>query len=401
MTQKVKILNKLGAVVLAYFFGLVIGNIGIFPRLSDDFRMILKDKSSLPIYEVQALFSQGLVSQSDVVANQFAAVQNNLISIVILLAIPLLLFSLEIKKWLKLAKEAILSLALAMASLLIAVFSGHYIYKDLIPESWKVSGMLIGLYTGGTPNLAAISAALEINANTFLLTHTYDMLTGALCLAFLMTIAQRLFNFFLPSFENKHAKMKLDLVAEEGDDIENFTGMLSRNGVIQLVKGSGFASIIVAIGGGISLLVPENSQMVTVVLTITTLGLLFSNFKAVNKIKNTFQLGMYFIIVFSLIVASMGNLHIMFQVEYFHLFSFVVLVLCGSIIIHVFLSYIFKIDSDTTIIIITALAYSPPFVPVVAGALKNKNIIISGLTVGILGYAIGNYLGLAVAYFLR
>lgn len=401
LTQKVKILNKLGAVVLAYFFGLVIGNIGIFPRLSDDFRMILKDKSSLPIHEVQALFSQGLVSQSDVVANQIAAVQNNLISIVILLAIPLLLFSLEIKKWLKLAKEAILSLALAMASLLIAVFSGHYIYKDLIPESWKVSGMLIGLYTGGTPNLAAISAALEINANTFLLTHTYDMLTGALCLAFLMTIAQRLFNFFLPSFENKHAKMKLDLVAEEGDDIENFTGMLSRNGVIQLVKGFGFASIIVAIGGGISLLVPENSQMVTVVLTITTLGLLFSNFKAVNKIKNTFQLGMYFIIVFSLIVASMGNLHIMFQVEYFHLFSFVVLVLCGSIIIHVFLSYIFKIDSDTTIIIITALAYSPPFVPVVAGALKNKNIIISGLTVGILGYALGNYLGLAVAYFLR
>ena len=401
LTQKVKILNKLGAVVLAYFFGLVIGNIGIFPRLSDDFRMILKDKSSLPIHEVQALFSQGLVSQSDVVANQIAAVQNNLISIVILLAIPLLLFSLDIKKWLKLAKEAILSLALAMASLLIAVFSGHYIYKDLIPESWKVSGMLIGLYTGGTPNLAAISAALEINANTFLLTHTYDMLTGALCLAFLMTIAQRLFNFFLPSFENKHAKMKLDLVAEEGDDIENFTGMLSRNGVIQLVKGFGFASIIVAIGGGISLLVPENSQMVTVVLTITTLGLLFSNFKAVNKIKNTFQLGMYFIIVFSLIVASMGNLHIMFQVEYFHLFSFVVLVLCGSIIIHVFLSYIFKIDSDTTIIIITALAYSPPFVPVVAGALKNKNIIISGLTVGILGYALGNYLGLAVAYFLR
>jgi len=122
LTQKVKILNKLGAVVLAYFFGLVIGNIGIFPRLSDDFRMILKDKSSLPIHEVQALFSQGLVSQSDVVANQIAAVQNNLISIVILLAIPLLLFSLEIKKWLKLAKEAILSLALAMASLLIAVF---------------------------------------------------------------------------------------------------------------------------------------------------------------------------------------------------------------------------------------------------------------------------------------
>ena len=32
MTQKVKFLNKLGAVVLAYFFGLLLGNVGILPR---------------------------------------------------------------------------------------------------------------------------------------------------------------------------------------------------------------------------------------------------------------------------------------------------------------------------------------------------------------------------------
>ena len=401
LIQKIRFLNKIGAVVLAYFFGLVLGNVGIFPRMSDDFRLILKDKSSLPGQEATQLFDQGLISQSDIVANQIAGVQNNLFSIVILLAIPLLLFSLDIKKWLKLAKEAMLSLALAMASLLIAVFVGYFIYKDLIAESWKVSGMLIGLYTGGTPNLAAISTALESNANTFLLTHTYDMITGAICLVFLMTVAQRLFNLFLPSFEVKHPKIKADIDLERGEDIENFVGILSRQGVIQLAKGFGFSCIIVAVGGGISLFAPENAQMATVVLSITTLGLLFSNIKAVNKIENTFQLGMYFIIVFSLIVASMGNLHNMFQIEYFHLFSFVVLVLLGSIGIHVFLSYIFKVDSDTTIITITALAMSPPFVPVVAGALKNKNIIISGLTVGILGYAIGNYLGLAIAYFLQ
>ncbi|MFA5817626.1 MAG: hypothetical protein WC865_18650, partial [Bacteroidales bacterium] len=29
----------------------------------------------------------------------------------------------------------------------------------------------------------------------------------------------------------------------------------------------------------------------------------------------------------------------------------------------------------------------------VAGALKNKEVIISGITVGLIGYAIGNYLG--------
>ncbi len=32
---------------------------------------------------------------------------------------------------------------------------------------------------------------------------------------------------------------------------------------------------------------------------------------------------------------------------------------------------------------------------------KNKDVIISGLTVGIIGYAIGNYLGISIAFLLR
>jgi uncharacterized membrane protein len=36
----------------------------------------------------------------------------------------------------------------------------------------------------------------------------------------------------------------------------------------------------------------------------------------------------------------------------------------------------------------------------VAGALKNKEIIITGLTVGIIGYAIGNYIGIALGQYL-
>ena len=49
----------------------------------------------------------------------------------------------------------------------------------------------------------------------------------------------------------------------------------------------------------------------------------------------------------------------------------------------------------------TSLIFSPPFVPVVAAKLKNKEIIISGLTVGIIGYAVGNYLGILIAYALK
>ena len=72
-----------------------------------------------------------------------------------------------------------------------------------------------------------------------------------------------------------------------------------------------------------------------------------------------------------------------------------------SFVFHVILSKIFKVDADTTIIVTTALTMSPPFVPVVAQALKNRYVIISGLIIGIIGYAIGNYLGVFLAYYIK
>ena len=65
------------------------------------------------------------------------------------------------------------------------------------------------------------------------------------------------------------------------------------------------------------------------------------------------------------------------------------------------LSKIFIIDTDTMIITSTALVCSPPFVPVVAGALRNREIVVPGITIGIVGYAIGNYLGFLLSELLK
>jgi len=97
----------------------------------------------------------------------------------------------------------------------------------------------------------------------------------------------------------------------------------------------------------------------------------------------------------------MADFSNIFRIEYLNLFLYVLIAVFGSMLIHVLFSWIFKIDTDTTIITITALSMSPPFVPVVAGALKNKEIIVTGITIGVFGYAIGNYLGIAIAYFLK
>jgi uncharacterized membrane protein len=120
----------------------------------------------------------------------------------------------------------------------------------------------------------------------------------------------------------------------------------------------------------------------------------------VNRVKKTFELGMYFILVFSLVVASMADLR-NFDISSLYLFWYVALAVFGTLVFHILLAKIFRVDADTTIITSVAMVFSPPFVPMMAGALKNRQIVLSGLAVGIIGYAAGNYLGVLIAYLLR
>ena len=109
---------------------------------------------------------------------------------------------------------------------------------------------------------------------------------------------------------------------------------------------------------------------------------------------------MYFIFIFCLVVSSMADLR-NFTLESWPILVYIIICVPGALLVHALLSKIFKVDVDNFLIISVALSMSPPFVPPVAAALKNRHIIIPGLVVGIIGYAIGNYLGVLVAMILR
>ena len=71
------------------------------------------------------------------------------------------------------------------------------------------------------------------------------------------------------------------------------------------------------------------------------------------------------------------------------------------LLLHVALRAIFKIDADTVIITSVAGICSPPLVPMVAAALKNREIVITGVVTGIIGWVEGTYLGIGIAYILH
>jgi uncharacterized membrane protein len=76
------------------------------------------------------------------------------------------------------------------------------------------------------------------------------------------------------------------------------------------------------------------------------------------------------------------------------------LAIFGSLILHVAGSAIFRIDTDTVIITSVAGICSPPFVPMVASALKNRDVILPGVVTGIIGWVIGTYLGIGISTIL-
>jgi uncharacterized membrane protein len=401
MCKRWSFLKKLGSIVLAYGFGLILGSIGILPQGSEAYRLALQGELSFPKSEVEALLAAGTIGENDVYVNTIANVQDNLSSVGVMIAFPLLLFSLNVKRWLKFAKVGFYSMILALISVIAIVTSGYFIFKNVVPDSWKVAGMLIGVYTGGTPNLVSLKVALGVDPNLFLMTSTYDMIVGAITIIFFITAGPRIFRAILPPFKHDIESGSQDVEIEDVESFEDYTGMFRKKRLFPLIKALGVSILIFAVSYGISMFFSKDIQTVIIILSVTTLAILASFINWLNRIEKTFQLGMYFILVFSFAIASMADLKVIFSIGFLGLFAYISYAYFGTLLLHIILSKIFRINADDFLITTTAFVFSPPFVPVVAGALKNKDVIITGITVGIIGYVIGNYLGVGLSYFLK
>lgn len=397
LTQKFSVMNKIGAVLLAYFFGLVIGNSGLI--ISEERETNINEEHIRLAFDGD--MSKDKLNEDELYKLNVLTIQDYFSSISVLLAIPLLLFSSNIKKWLKVAGKTMLSGLLVAIAVVTTVISGYFLFVADLGEGWQVAGLLTGVYTGGTPNMAAIQTALDVNTDLYITVHTYDMLVCIVFILLALTVMQRFGLLFLPKYRYKN-KESIEEQEKQIAELESYEDMLHKRNLVPLLKSFGIAVLILAAGFGMSILFSENDKNSTVaaILTITTLGIVMSLFPSINKMPKTFHLGMYLILIFSLVVASMGDLRTISEISP-KLLYYVIYVVFGITLLNFAFSALFRIDADTTVITMTSLIFSPPFVPVVAAKLKNKEIIISGLTIGIIGYAVGNYLGILIAYALK
>ncbi|MBE7017376.1 MAG: DUF819 family protein [Ruminococcaceae bacterium] len=317
------------------------------------------------------------------------------------IAIPLVLFSANLQALKKLARPALISFILMVISVSVVSSIGFLIFKNTVPDAGKISGMMIGLYTGGTPNLMAIGLALGVPQNTIIHSNTADMIVGGIYFMLLLSVMPKLYRKILPNFDGSHhvADKELEEKLESSfrDEKMNFTFKM----LLKKIPAILLSVLCVLVSLGFSWLVSGNAtNIIFVMIGVSTLGITLSFIRKVRTLPGSYNAGQYLIYVFSVAMGMSFDLSSITTKTLLLLMMFF-LVQFGCAAFHLVLARIFKIDSDTALITSVAGIYGPAFIPSVANAMKNKDIILSGLICGILGYAIGNYLGIGIASLLQ
>ncbi len=329
---------------------------------------------------------------------------SDLSSVLVCIAMPLILFSSDLPALRHVAKPMLTSFALNAISVLAVSFLGFFLFRDVTDSVENICAMLVGTYTGGTPNMIAIGHGMNASAEQMMLSQTADMVAGGLYFFLLVSFLPKLLSRFMRSYNASGTEVKA------AGDYGVYGQKQSRPGLKSYIFGISIAVGCAALAMGICLLFPSkygNSGLAKlgehtamIMLLVTSFGIALSFVKKVRSCPGTYLSGQYCILMFSV---AMGLCFDVSAVSGSSLMVFAVLLVVqfGTILLHILLAWLCRIDYHTTLITSTAGIFGPAFIIPVARALKNDEIILPGILCGILGYAAGNYLGLGFGALLR
>ena len=413
LCRKVKWIGKLGPILTLYILGVIIGNIG------NIFGVELPESTS--------------------------SIQGILSSVTVPFAIPLMLLGCTFSKGD--GRKYLMVLLVGLLAVIVAIIGGFFIFRHSIDSSSmsvdgaaKIGGLLTGSYTGGTINMAALKTMLGVSDSTYLLLNSYDMAIGFVFLVFLMSVGIKIFRKFIGTNktlatriaerllnskevveekvvskirkdrnklmaklkgrlpENVVAKLNLDVQEEKADDQNPYKGLGTKNGL----KVLGVLVAVSLVVCGLSFLVqlpfskPGEINMTIFILALTTISIGASFIPKLRSLPFSYDVGMYSIYIFSMVVASMADVRNFDFTGGLGALGYLAFAVFGSLLIQSVISRMLHLDADTVVIGSVALLCSPPFVPMIAASMRNRRVLTAGLAIGIVGYAVGTYLGYGI-----
>jgi len=364
LCRRFPLLDKLGPIMILYGLGILIGNIGWHP-------------AEMPV------------------AQEIAT------SASIPLAIPMMLFACRFT-----LSEASLQLRVCISGFLavfLSVVIGYLLFGRYIPEGAEIGGIMSGMYTGGMLNAAALQQIFRVEEQAYVIMCSYDIVVSFLYLVFLVSVGFKFFRW--PYGERKTTKLSEEDRAELEHQIAEqkrnpYEGLWSKEGMRELAKIVGVTLVLVALSALATLPFPSEWFMVIFILVLSTLGVVCSFFKPIRALNRSFDIGMYLIYIFSVAMASMADFSKLNIADGANQIAFLCIAVFGSLVLHALLCRLMRVDADSMVASSVAFVNSPPFVPMMVVAMKNKSVLIVGLGAGIVGYALGNHFGVIMATLL-
>ncbi len=303
----------------------------------------------------------------------------------------------DIRKVLKLGPRMLLGFFSASFTIMIGFVLAFLIMKGLIGgQSWMALGALCGSWLGGSGNMVAVQAALNVSEADMgyaLVVDSIDYSLWVMFLLWLITLAPR-FNRW-----NKADTTKLDAVSRHlEEDARLNTGAITFQSLMLLV---GSAFLVSAIGASVGVQLnagaPFFDKATWTILFITVLGLIGA-VSPLGRLAGSAEVSNVLLYAVIALLASRASLLELGDAPFWILTGFIILGV--HFVLMFFLSRLFKLDMFTICVASLANIGGTASAPVLAGTYSGSLIPV-GILMALMGYVIGTPFGILVAHVME
>jgi uncharacterized membrane protein len=359
LEERFPLFKALGAALVGILLGMVLSNTGILPDTSPAYTFLMGPAVSA--------------------------------------GVALILLSVDLRSVREAGPKMLLAFLVgAVGSTIGASFAGFFLSGMIGPETWKLTGQFTGTYIGGGLNFVAIGQALDTSSELF---------TAAVAADVVVTAVWMMACLSAPILLSKAARQSV----RKSPPPQEPSGVGGPRTLEKMLYGTGqsmpirdaAALVTIAIGavwgaGALADLVPVLPE----VLWLTTIVLAAAQSPAVKRLVGAAMWGNYLILLF---LASNGARSVIANIvevgpAVFY-FAMATVAIHGVTIFGV--GRLLKIDLPTLAVASQANVGGAASAMAMATARGYADRLLPGVAVGLLGYAVGNYLGFAVAALAR
>lgn len=298
--------------------------------------------------------------------------------------------------------------ALASLATVIGVLLSGFVLDSLLsdnmgPERWKLAGPYTGTYIGGSLNFFALWDGLEIGQpDLFAAANAVDNLT-IFPLFLFWTMVPTVFGRFFPSKEDwSQTVVDGENAATSKDDRARGSAHPIARLMPTHLMTLAFLALLVMVGSDWikATLIDPVLPGVPSILVITTLALILGQIPMIARLEGAWDLGY---LAFYLFFAAVGAMIDVYRAVVLSpiLFVYVSIIIVTHMVIVYGCGKLLGMDVAVLTVASAAAKAGPPLIPALTEARGWQRLTLPGVLVGLLGYAVGNYVGFAVAHLMR